>query len=199
MSSTRSIEFVGMEVGSTITLCSYTARWVNEFQRVAAELRESCGDHFSSIQHVGSTSVPGLDAKPIIDILIEVRSLKASLCLVPTMERLGFVYRPDDELPDRHYFPRSISGLRCHHVSFAEKTSRHFKNTIAFRDALRNDERLMHEYAALKLKLAATVGEQRMDYLNGKTGFILSVLKELGCETQGEYPVEFGLASHTKP
>ena len=150
----------------------------------------------SYCKHVGSTSVPGLDAKPIIDILVGAQDLEQSLELSPILERLGFECRPDDELPDRHYFPRTISGLRRHHVSLAEPKSRHYINTLAFRDALRRSDKLANQYALLKKRLAVEVGKNRIGYLNGKTAFILKTLSTDGFETDGNYPVQFGVGAN---
>lgn len=183
---------VGMEVGNTITICRYDPAWVEEFERVRKELEVACCGSILVVNHVGSTSVPGLDAKPIIDILVGVQDLERSLELSPILDCLGFQCRPDDELPDRHYFPRTIDGLRRHHVSLAEPRSRHYMNTLAFRDALRRNDELANKYALLKRLLAVEVGKNRIDYLNGKTAFILNILSKEGFETDGDYPVQFG-------
>ncbi|MFA9477358.1 GrpB family protein [Phycisphaerales bacterium AB-hyl4] len=126
-----------MKVGAGVSIAPYNPLWPDEFDRVRTELLDTLPSWILSIEHVGSTSVPGLDAKPIIDILVAVPNLSASLTLVPALEGLGFVYRPDDELPDRHYFPRTVAGLRRHHLSLAEPRSWHYQNSVNFRDALR--------------------------------------------------------------
>ena len=171
---------VGMPVGDVITIAPYDSRWPAEYERVRSELSDALGDRVVAVHHVGSTSVPGLDAKPIIDILVTVRNLEESLALRPELEALGFVYRPDDEIPDRHYFPRTVGGLRRHHVSLAEPDSRHSRNTLAFRNALRADRLLASRYAALKRGLAKAAGTDRLAYLNGKTAFILGVVHSGG-------------------
>ena len=123
---------------------------------------------------------------------IEVNDFEASLELKPLLETLGFNYRPDDDISDRHYFPRTINGLRKHHLSLAEPNSKHCVNSLAFRNALRTSKQLCRQYADLKRQLAADAGKQRLDYLNGKTNFILSVLNSCGIETDGYYPNRFG-------
>ena len=183
---------VGMSIGDVITIVPHDPRWPGEFERVRSELERALGNRILAIHHVGSTSVPRLDAKPIIDILVGVPDLAASLRLIPVLESHGFRYRPEDELPDRHYFPRSIGGIRLHHVSLAEPSSRHYRNTLTFRDALRRDPALTGQYAALKGRLATAAGAERLLYLNGKTEFILGVLASEGAETGGDYPTTFG-------
>lgn len=181
---------VGMVRGSVIEIHAYHDLWPAEFARVRDELISVLPDWAHEIHHVGSTSIPGLAAKPIIDILVGVPSLeRARDELVEPIERLGFLYRSDDDLPDRHYCPRTVAGLRRHHVSMAVPTSRHFRNTLIFRDALRGTPGLAVEYETLKRRLAANVGEDRLSYLNGKTDFILSVLAAHGGVVGGDYPM----------
>lgn len=166
----------------------YDSRWPLEFERVRAELAHALPSWVLSIEHVGSTAVPGLDAKPIIDVLVGVPSLQRGLELRPILESLGFEYRANDELPDRHYFPRTRDGYRVHHVSVAEPGSRHYRNTLIFRDALRADRQLAGRYARLKHRLARELGLVRFAYLNAKTELIHAVLRENGGELGGEYP-----------
>jgi len=182
---------VGMQVGAGITVVPYDPMWPEEFARVRTELLSALASAVLSVDHVGSTSVPGLDAKPIIDILVSVPSLEESLTLAPTLGRLGFEYRRRDELPDRHYFPRTVGGLRRHHVSLAEPGSWHHRNSLTFRDALRRDADLARRYGELKRRLASEVGSRRLEYQNGKTDFILGVLRTEGCEIPVGYPIHF--------
>ena len=187
----RAQDSVGMQRGAEIRVVPYNPLWAEEFARVRAELNDALPDWILSIDHVGSTSVPGLDAKPIIDISVAVPDLEASLSLVPILEGLGFVFRPKGDLPDRHYFPRTVAGLRQHHLSVAEPDSWHRRNSLTFRDALRRDPELAREYGTLKRRLAASVGTRRLDYLNGKTDFILNVLRAEGQEPSADYPLYF--------
>lgn len=175
-------------MGARISIQPYHPSWPAEYERVRVELVSALPSWVLSIDHVGSTSVPGLDAKPIIDILVGVPDLRRCSALVPIFETLGFEYRPNDDLPDRYYFPRTIDGLRRYHVSVAEPSARHHKNTLVFRDALRRDPDLAARYGALKRSLAGTVGSDRLSYLNGKTDFIIGVLEAEGAEVSGDYP-----------
>lgn len=181
-----------MRRGVEITLAAYNPLWPHEFARVRDELAAALPAWIISIDHVGSTSVPGLHAKPIIDISVAVPDLKESLSLVPTLGRLGFVYRGEDDLPDRHYLPRTVDGLRRHHLSLAEPDAWHRRNSLTFRDALRRDPELARRYGELKGRLAASAGTDRLAYLNGKTQFILDVLRAEGCEPGPDYPIHYG-------
>ncbi len=184
----QSSDSVGMEKGAGIVVRPYDEAWPLEFERVREELIRWLPPWIISVDHVGSTSVPGLDAKAIIDILVGVPDFGQALTVVSTLESLGFEYRPKDDLPDRHYFPRTLDGLRKHHVSLAEPSSRYSRNTLTFRDALRGDPEIARQYVALKHRLAAEVGTVRLAYLNGKTDFVLQVLAAHGGEVGGNYP-----------
>ncbi len=95
------------------------------------------------MHHVGSTSVPGLCAKPILDLMVSVPNFEDSLALVPELEQLGYEFRPDEEIPGRRFFRRSNGILRTHHLSLAERFA-----------------------------------EDRKAYLEAKSGFIASVLRD---------------------
>ena len=180
-----------MRRGAEITLAPYDPLWPREFARVRDELAAVLPSSILSIDHVGSTSVPDLCAKPIIDISVGVPDLGESLSLVPILEDLGFRYRGDDELPDRHYLPRTVAGLRRHHLSLSEPGSWQRRNSLTFRDALRRDPALARRYSELKQRLAATAGTDRRAYLNGKTSFILQVLEAEGCVPEPDYPIHY--------
>ena len=184
----QSSDSVGMEKGAGIVVRPYDEAWPLEFERVREELIRWLPPWIISVDHVGSTSVPGLEAKPIIDILVGVPDLVEALAVVPTLKSLGFEYRAKDDLPDRHYFPRTLDGLRKHHVSLAEPSSRYSRNTLIFRGALRRDSEIARQYAVLKQRLAEEVGTVRLAYLNGKTDFVLEVLAAHGGEVGGNYP-----------
>lgn len=130
------------------------------------------------MHHVGSTSVPGLCAKPILDLMVSVPNFEDSLALVPELEQLGYEFRPDEEIPGRRFFRRFNGILRTHHLSLAEPSSHFHVRTLAFRDALRANPELAAGYAALKRELAERFAEDRKAYLEAKSGFIASVLRD---------------------
>lgn len=179
---------IGMKPGRVVIRPS-SSEWPLEFERVCRELKAALPSWILEIEHVGSTAVTGLDAKPIVDVLLGVPDLSEALELVPMLESLGFEHRERDDIPDRHYFPRSGGGVRMHHLSVAEPSSRHYRNSIVFRNALRANPELASRYSDLKHRLAEEVGEVRHAYLNGKTEFIRSVLKAHGGELGGGYPI----------
>ena len=168
---------LGLESG-TVRVVPYDERWVPLFEAAAVELRHALGARIAGIHHVGSTAVPGLEAKPILDILVTIPDFERGRELIPLLAQLGYEFRPQEEIRDRHYFRRLIGTTRTHHLSLAEPDSHYHRVTIAFRDALRRDRGLAAEYGALKRELARRFPRDRLAYLDGKTEFVLRVLAE---------------------
>lgn len=171
-------EALGLRRG-TVEVHPYDSRWPLIFETAAAELRTALGGSILGVHHVGSTSVPNLSAKPILDILVSVPNFEQALQLVPHIEALGYVFRGDEEIEDRHYFRRGNDTARTHHLSLATPTSRHYIDTLAFRDALRRDAKLAAEYGDLKMTLAHRFPRDRESYINGKTDFVMGVLRSV--------------------
>ena len=162
----------------TVRVVPYDPEWVLAFERAREDLSQALGAHALSIHHVGSTGVPGLSAKPVLDLLVGVADLHQALALVEPIEALGYRFHGAETSPDRHYFRKWASaGIRTHHLSLAEPTSAHYTKTLAFRDALRNDPDLADEYGRLKVELAQQYPGERKAYLAGKADFIAQILE----------------------
>lgn len=172
-------EPLGLESGM-VTVVPYDPRWPALFDQAARELDDALGPFITAVHHVGSTAVPGLCAKPVLDLLVSIPSFDEAVELAPRLEALGYEFRPDEEVPDRHYFRRRRGTARTHHLSLAEPSSRHHRVTLAFRDALRADPREAEVYAALKLELARRFPHDRAAYLEGKSTFVARVLSKVG-------------------
>ena len=123
------------------------------------------------IHHVGSTAVLGLEAKPIIDILVGVDSLEASRACFEPLAKLDYFYAPyrADEM---HWFCKPHPSRRTHHLHLVPTDSSRFRDELAFRDRLRSNRRVAEEYAALKRDLAGRFADDREAYTDGKAGFI---------------------------
>ena len=159
-----------------VTVVPWDPRWRDEFVQAAAALHDTLGASILAVHHVGSTAVPGLCAKPVLDVLVSVSSLERSLELAPRLAALGYEHRPGDAIAGRHFFRRMRDGARTHHLSLAEPTSRFHRVTLAFRDALRADPAEAERYAGLKLELARRFARDRTAYVEGKAGYISAVL-----------------------
>jgi len=169
-------EPLGLRRGEVVVV-PYDPRWPILFEEASALLKAALGPAILAVHHVGSTAVPGLCAKPILDVLVAVPHFEDATQLVAQLKPLGYEFRPEEEIPDRHYFRRPPGGeRRTHHLSLAEPGSRHHTLTLAFRDALRGDPELAAEYARLKLALAQRFPRDRPAYIEGKTQFVKQVL-----------------------
>ena len=172
----------------SLQLSYYRPEWPIEFKNLSEVMaRQLIGLPFD-IQHVGSTAVPGLVAKPVIDIdiIIEDRSLLSEI--IKRLEMLGYEYRGDQGIPDRFVFRQSSEHTPevkprqkwlTHHLYGCLANSLALRNHLRFRDALRSNHELLKKYSNLKLSLIQHV-ISREEYGKRKTAFIIAVLAELG-------------------
>ncbi len=169
----------------------YNPQWKTEFESLKRELERSLGDlnQYLTIEHIGSTSLPGLSAKPILDIDIIIEDTSLLHKIEKILITLGYVSRGEQGIPGRFAF-RQKSDLvpftdtkrkwQTHHLYVCYANSLALKNHLLFRDALRRDETLLQRYAELKKRLIDDVTLTREDYTTQKTDFILSVLTQAG-------------------
>jgi len=159
-----------------VIIAPYDPAWPAMFEAERALIdRQLAGYVVAGIEHVGSTSVPGLAAKPVIDIMVGVASLEAAWPAVPLLEPLGYGYFPYK--PEvMHWLCKPSPELRTHHVHLIAAGSRPWHERLAFRDRLRDDAELRAAYVRLKLELAARHGDDREAYTAHKAGFIERVV-----------------------
>ena len=163
----------------TVLLNEHDETWEIQAEAACANLKELLGDAAIDIQHVGSTSVPGLAAKPILDLVIGVRELSD---LDPYVEKLA---RADirevfQDLPGQRLFVMGdfAKDTRTHHIHAVRWNDSAWKNYIRFRDYLRIFEEKRAEYEAEKRRLAALYPANRLAYTEGKAQLIEKLLKE---------------------
>ncbi|GAB5562583.1 MAG: hypothetical protein SynsKO_42300 [Synoicihabitans sp.] len=159
-----------------IQIVAYDSRWLRLFVEEREALRGVLDPWLTgTIEHIGSTAVPGLSAKPVIDIMAGVESLEESTDAIPAVRSLGYLYapyRPEVE----HWFCKPHPARRTHHLHLVPFQSALWQAQIKFRDRLRDDPTIAAEYSALKIKLAATFPHDREGYTEGKSEFINRVL-----------------------
>ena len=144
-------------------------------QRWAELGRQACltlAPLFSAVEHIGSTAVPGLPAKPIIDLQLSVARIDPVEAYREPLERLGYLFVPDPESPDFHLFARPAERPRTHHLHVCESGSDHERRHVAVRDFLRAHPDAAAEYEALKRSLAAEHPQDRLAYIEGKAAFM---------------------------
>lgn len=162
-----------------IRIVDYDPVWPARFRAEAELLRSAFEPREVRIEHIGSTSVPGLGAKPVIDILVGADALSDIEEAIPSIEALGYEYVPDfeDELPERRYFRKNTDGVRSHHIHAVALDSSFWKTHIAFRDYLRSHPEVALEYRELKTRLAGKLRFDLDGYTVAKAPFIERVLE----------------------
>lgn len=171
---------------ASIELADYDASWPLRFADERALLRDVLAPWLAGeIEHIGSTAVPGLVAKPVIDLMAPVRSLQDSREAIAAAAAAGYVHFPY-RAESMHWFCKPSPAFRTHHLHLVPMDSVLWRQRLAFRDALRRDFALATEYAALKRRLAADHRFDREAYTDGKSPFIGRVLRHVESGTHGD-------------
>lgn len=168
---------VGLERG-TVELRPHRPEWERRYEAEVERLRAVAGDRLLDFEHVGSTAVEGLAAKPIIDLLAVVADLDAAADLAPVLEAHGYEYRPNDGVGGRLFFAKGPRTDRTHYLSLCERDGECYRETVAFRDYLRENPEVAAEYESLKRELAADHPDDRDAYTAKKGEFVERVLAE---------------------
>lgn len=163
-----------------IIVIPYDSSWPDKFEAERQVLARTLAPWLAGpIEHVGSTAVLGLDAKPVIDIMVAVKSLDASRSAIPAAEAVGYIYWPY-KADIMHWFCKPSDAHRTHHLHLVPYGSRLWLDRLGFRDALRADAQLAQEYAQLKHCLANKYRDDREAYTQSKSAFVHQVLKTVG-------------------
>jgi GrpB-like predicted nucleotidyltransferase (UPF0157 family)/GNAT superfamily N-acetyltransferase len=193
-----------------VVLSDYNPDWVNIFEREKENLKKALGNKAVRIEHIGSTSVNGLGAKPVIDILLGVYRLTDADEFIPKMQQLGFEYitKYEDTVPERRYFVKreTANTLKIHVHSF-ELANEHWCRHLLFRDYLRVHDEVRDAYYQTKKELAQKEWNEANDYADAKTGSIRKIdadaLKEFTFKTEkaecdGTYELYLNADSESK-
>jgi GrpB-like predicted nucleotidyltransferase (UPF0157 family) len=172
-------------VASPIVVVAYDPAWPDVFELIRTQLAAALGDIALAIEHVGSTSVPGLAAKPIIDIDMVIASDTHLPAAIRRLAEIGYIYEGDLGIPGRHAF-RPPEGLPKHHPYLCAADNPELKRHLAFRDHLRSNPGAVLAYADLKRDLAERFGFDRDGYSVAKTGFVEEVLRRAAGRSRGE-------------
>jgi GrpB-like predicted nucleotidyltransferase (UPF0157 family) len=158
------------DVDESIEIVPYDDEWPARFEREMAAIQEVFDAVEIEVHHTGSTAVPGLAAKPIVDILVAVDSLEDRGAIESRLSVLGYANVPHDEDDKRLFFKKGVP--RAYHVHVVKRNSWTYWKQLLFRDLLVSDRELRAEYGQLKLGLAARFRNDREAYSNAKTDFI---------------------------
>jgi GrpB-like predicted nucleotidyltransferase (UPF0157 family) len=159
-----------------ITVVDYDPHWPALFEALRAEVAKALGDLALAIEHVGSTAVPGLAAKPIIDIDVLLRSASDLSACIERLATLGYEHRGDLGIPEREAFA-APPDRPTHHLYVCPPESREFRRHVALRNYLRTHPSDASSYAELKRSLASRYRDERSAYADGKREFIESLLR----------------------
>lgn len=177
---------IGLKRG-TVALCEHNCEWTIEAQKTIDRLKSVLGDAIKDIQHIGSTSIPSIKAKPIIDIAVAADNFEDVLAYEKELKAAGFYYRPDAQatLQNQLLFASGsyydgTGDLQTHFIHVVRTGSMDWINYINFRDYLNKTPSVAKEYEDLKVSLAleAPVDGGREKYLRGKHDFIVYTLRK---------------------
>jgi GrpB-like predicted nucleotidyltransferase (UPF0157 family) len=156
-----------------LKLVPHDPAWASQFIAEASRIRDALEGMASAVHHIGSTAIPGIYAKPVIDICLEVSALQLLDRRVSKMELLGYVALGEYGIPERRFFRRDDStGVRTHHVHGFETGSSGSRRHIAFRDYMIAHPDAAESYSRLKRELVRRHAGDREAYIKGKEPFI---------------------------
>jgi GrpB-like predicted nucleotidyltransferase (UPF0157 family) len=158
-----------------VRIVDYDPAWAALAEAELQRIGEALGGVAVGREHVGSTAVPGLAAKPILDLQLSVDAIEPRERYVKPLERLGYLFAPGPESPDYHFFARPPQRPRTHHVHVCEAGSEHELRHLAVRDFLRAHPDEAARYAALKRQLVARRPQDRLAYIEGKESYVMAL------------------------
>ena len=161
-----------------VEVVSHDPNWQQNFKEEANKIKKALKDIFVNIYHIGSTAIPTIKAKPIIDIMVEVKDINEVDRYNKQMEKSGYVALGEYGITKRRFFQK-VGRRRTHHVHIFEEGSPQIKKHINFRDYLIAHPKIAKEYSRLKEKLAKKYQYDINKYQKGKDSFIKRIDKSL--------------------
>lgn len=164
-----------------IEIVDYNPNWVNMFEREAESIYKVVEkDLIAEIQHIGSTAVPGLAAKPVIDIMIGLRDLSDGKNIIQPLQNLGYVFWADNPNPEKMFFVKGMPPYgkqRTHHAHVVEIDGEFWQRRL-FRDYLRIHPQEASRYEKLKRELAVKFRDDREAYTKGKSDYVAEIMEK---------------------
>ena len=169
-----------MKTGKVIVL-PYDVAWQSAFEKIKGEIEEAIYDLIIGIEHVGSTSVEGLSAKPCIDIDVIIKDYTAFATVVESLRGIGYIHEGDLGIKDREAFKYADKPhLMLHHLYVCPQYSEELRRHITFRDFLRNNPEAVRKYSLIKEKAAELFPNNIDGYIEYKSPCIKELYKECG-------------------
>ncbi len=167
-----------------VVIVDYDPRWPAMYEEERQSVLNATGHLIVAMEHIGSTAVPGLGAKPIIDLMAAVHGLADAEKCIESLKTVGYehVAEYNEIMPERRYFHKGPPERRTHHLHMVELTGDFWRRHLLFRDYLRGHPKEAQEYYRLKKELSARYGRDREGYTEAKTSFIESVMAKAQAE-----------------
>ncbi len=160
-----------------VELSEYDSNWKNDYEKEEKLLKGVLKDKIIEIHHIGSTSIPGLMAKPVIDILIVINSLSEISTIELLLKPYDYENRGQQGVADRYFFAKGPEDTRTHYIHLAELNSDTYFNVVYFKKYLIEHPEYIQKYCDLKQDLAKKFADERPKYTHGKNEFIINVIK----------------------
>ncbi len=177
-----------------IVVVPHNKHWVDLYAAEAPQIKRALGENALTIHHIGSTAVPGLMAKPTIDIMVEVNHIDKVDACQTAMEKIGYQAKGEYGIPGRRYFPKCQGEVHLFHCHVYQTGHPDLTRLLNFRDYLRTHPKAASQYQTLKLALAAQFTWESKKYTAGKTELIAELDQlaaawrgETACPPQGGY------------
>lgn len=161
----------------TVKIKQYNPDWVSEFHQEKARIMEVLKNDSLCVEHIGSTSVMGLGAKSILDIMAGVQHLAEADAFIEPLKSIGYEFVPHKEFPERRFFRKGQWRAGTHHLHIYRFGSGQWKNQLSFRDYLRSHPDVRKQYQQLKMSLAEKHPADKVGYTKAKAPFILNVME----------------------
>ena len=160
-----------------VELEDFSLEWAKEYEAEEKLLKKVLGNRIVEIHHVGSTSIKGLKAKPVIDILVVLNSLEEINEVEELLKEYDYSNRGQQGVSDRYFFAKGPEDARTHYIHFVEPKSNTYYNLVLFKRYLLEHEEYIKKYCDLKQELAEKYPDERKKYTAGKSEFITNVVK----------------------
>jgi GrpB-like predicted nucleotidyltransferase (UPF0157 family) len=158
-----------------VRIVDYDPAWSGIAAAEMARIEAALGEQVSRIDHVGSTAVPGMAAKPIVDLQVSVAGIEPAERYARPLEELGYLFAPDPVSPDLHFFGKPVERPRAFHLHVCAAGSGHEARHLALRDYLRARPGEALRYAEVKRELVADRPGDRLAYIEGKAGYVAAL------------------------
>ncbi len=158
-----------------VELVPHNPEWSQLADEETKRILEQLSIPVIGIYHIGSTSIPGIKAKPIIDFVMEVEDLDEVIRSVEVLEKLGYISKGEYGIPGRQFFTKDTNNERSHHLHVFQKGHPDIERHLVFRDFLRANPEAAREYEKIKEKLAKRFPKKSGSYTEAKSDFILSM------------------------